>query len=77
MICLICRQPEIFDGFASVKFQRGEMHLTVNNVPARVCQSCEEAYVDEDVTMQLLRIAQEMSQAGMSTVVCEYPPIKE
>ena len=48
------------------------MKLTVNNVPARICPSCGEAYVEEDVAAQLLREAEEMSQVGTLDVVREY-----
>ena len=69
MICLICRQAETVDGLTSVNFERGEFRLVVNNVPARVCPSCREAYVDEEVAMQLLREAEEMSKAGKDDVI--------
>jgi YgiT-type zinc finger domain-containing protein len=72
MICLICRQAEIVDGLTSVKFERGEMRLVVNNVPAWICPRCGEAYVDEDIASQLLRIAQEMSATGLLDIHCEY-----
>jgi len=72
MICLICRQAEIIDGLTSVNFEHGEMHLTINNVPARVCPSCREAYVEEDIASQLLRIATEMSEAGVFDAHSEY-----
>ncbi|HEX9389105.1 MAG TPA: type II toxin-antitoxin system MqsA family antitoxin [Anaerolineales bacterium] len=72
MICLICRQADIIDGLTSVKFERGEMRLVVNNIPAQICPSCGEAYVDEDIASQLLRIAQEMSAAGLLDIHCEY-----
>lgn len=72
MICLICRQTEIIDGFTSVLFERGEFRLVVNSVPARVCTSCGEAYVDEEIAVQLLQNAEEMSKAGMLEVVSEY-----
>jgi YgiT-type zinc finger domain-containing protein len=65
MICLICRQAELVDGFTSVTFERGEMRLVVNNVPAQICPSCGEVYLDEDVAVQLLRSAEEMSDAGI------------
>jgi len=64
MICLICRQADTVDGLTSVRFERGEMRLVVNHVPARVCPSCGEAYVDEDVAAQLLQDAEAMSAAG-------------
>ena len=72
MICLICRQAETVDGLTSVLFERGKMRLTVKSVPARVCPSCEEAYVDEDVAVRLLRDVDEMSRTGMLDVILEF-----
>ena len=63
---------EIIDGFTSVNFERGEIRLVVNRVPARICPSCGEAYVDEDIASKLLRIASQMSEAGVFEVECEY-----
>jgi YgiT-type zinc finger domain-containing protein len=72
MNCLICRQAETVDGLTSVHFERGEMRLVVNNVPARLCPSCGEAYVEQDVAVRLLLEAEEMSAAGMMDDVMEY-----
>jgi len=74
MICLICRQAETVDGFTSVTFKRGEMRLVVNHVPARICPSCGEAYVDEDVAVQLLQDGEAMSAAGELDSVMDYEP---
>ena len=72
MICLICRQADVLYGLTSITFERGEMRLVINKVPANICPSCGEAYVDEDVAMQLLQDADEMSAAGMMEDVMEY-----
>ena len=72
MNCLICRQAELVDGLTSVTFERGEMRLVIKNVPAHVCPSCGEAYVNEDVAVRLLQEAEEMSTAGMLDEVIEY-----
>lgn len=72
MNCLICRQAEVIDGFTSVTFERGEVRLVVNNVPARVCPSCGEAYVEEDVAVRLLQKAEEVAAAGILDNVIEY-----
>ena len=72
MICLICRQAETVDGLTSVNFERGEMRLLINSVPARVCTSCGEAYLDEEVAVRLLRDAEDVSRAGMMDGVIEY-----
>ena len=69
MICLICRQVETIDGLTSVTFERGELRIVVNNVPARLCPSCGEAYVDEDIAVKLLLDAEEVSKTGNLDVV--------
>lgn len=71
-MCLICRQAELIDGLASVNFERGEMKFVINNVPAGVCPSCGESYVDENTASQLLRIAKELSEAGVLDAHFEY-----
>lgn len=79
MKCLICRKAEIVDGLTSVVFERAEIRLVVTDVPARVCPHCQEAYVDNEIALQLLRDAQELSQTGMRVGVIEFhkPPLNE
>ncbi len=72
MICLVCRQAETVDGLTSVHFEKGEIRLVVNHVPARLCPSCGEAYVEEQVAVSLLREADEVSAAGEVDAVIEY-----
>lgn len=72
MNCLICSQAKVVDGLSSVKFERNEIYFVINNVPARVCLSCREAYVEEDVAVQLLRYAEEMFVAGIPEASYEY-----
>jgi YgiT-type zinc finger domain-containing protein len=74
MICLICRQAETVNELTTVHFERGELRLIVNKVPARVCPGCGEAYVEEDVAVRLLRDAEAMSAAGEVDRVIEYDP---
>ena len=71
-ICLICRQAETVDGLTDVHFERGEMRLVVSNVPARICPSCGEAYITEDVTVKLLSVAEKLSAIGEWDNVREY-----
>jgi YgiT-type zinc finger domain-containing protein len=72
MICLICRKAETVDGFTSVTFERGEMRLIANSVPARICPSCGDAYVEEAVAVRLLLDAEAMSAAGEMNGVIEF-----
>ena len=72
MKCFICNQAELIPGTTSVLLERGHLSLTINNIPARVCPNCGEAYADEVVTVNLLRQAEKMAQAGAKVDVREY-----
>jgi YgiT-type zinc finger domain-containing protein len=72
MNCLICRQADIVDGLTSVTFERDEFRLVVNNVPARVCTNCAEAFLVEDVAIRLLSEAETVLAQGMMDDVIEY-----
>ena len=72
MICVICTQAQTIDELTQVAFARGEFRLLIKSVPARVCPSCGEVYVDEDVTRQLLQIADQTSDMGILDMQCEF-----
>jgi YgiT-type zinc finger domain-containing protein len=72
MKCLLCNQAETIPGTTSVRLERGLMSLTINDVPARICPACGEAYADETVAANLLRQAEEMAGAGTKVEVREY-----
>jgi hypothetical protein len=55
-----------------VTFHRDGRTLVVNEVPAEVCENCGEAYVAEDVTAELLRMAAEARQAQAIVLVRDY-----
>lgn len=72
MICLICRRAETVDDVTSVILERGEMHLVISRVPARLCPGCGEACVEEDVATRLLQIAHAAREAGELDLQCVY-----
>lgn len=72
MRCVVCTQGETVPNTTSVLLERGQLHLTITNVPAQVCPNCGETYADETVTVSLLREAEKMAQAGTKVDVREY-----
>lgn len=72
MICIICREAEIFDGVTTVKFEHGDFRLELSDVPARICPSCGEAYVGEVIAAQLLMHARQNIDAGILDAQSNY-----
>ncbi len=72
MKCVVCRQGETTSGYTTVTLERDALTLVIKRVPAQVCSNCGEAYVDEEVAVQLLGDAEEMAQAGALVDVRQY-----
>jgi YgiT-type zinc finger domain-containing protein len=77
MKCFICNRTETIPGTTSVRLERGHATLTINNVPARICPNCGEAYAEENVTNNLLRQAEKMARAGTKLDEREYALMKD
>jgi YgiT-type zinc finger domain-containing protein len=75
MICLVCHQADLVDGLTSVRLERGELRLVVSDVPARVCPSCGEAYLEEHTAIRLLQSAEDTRKAGVQNAKYEYSSV--
>jgi YgiT-type zinc finger domain-containing protein len=72
MICLVCRDAHTLDGHISINFERDEFKAVINLIPAQVCPACGEAYLDEDVTEEVLIQAEKLSHEGMLEIAQDY-----
>ncbi len=72
MKCVICKQAEIAPGAATVTLERDGVTLVVKQVPALVCPNCGEEYLDEEVSAQLLRHAEEVARQGTQVEIRQY-----
>ena len=62
MKCMICRYGETAPGKATVTLEQDGTTLVIKDVPARVCTTCGEEYVDEEIATRLLQIAEEATR---------------
>ena len=72
MKCVICKQAETKPGVTTVTLERDGLTLVVKRVPAHICPNCGEAYVEESVTAQLMRTAEETAHARAVVDIREY-----
>jgi YgiT-type zinc finger domain-containing protein len=72
MKCVICRYGETAPGKVTVTLEQDGVTVVIKEVPARVCQTCGEEYVDEEIAARLLKIAEEATQAGVQIDVRRY-----
>ncbi|HEX5480111.1 MAG TPA: type II toxin-antitoxin system MqsA family antitoxin [Dehalococcoidia bacterium] len=72
MTCPICGLGELRDGTATVTLTSGAMTLVFRSVPALVCDNCGEEFVDESVSGNLLRVAEDAKRSGIHVDVRGY-----
>jgi YgiT-type zinc finger domain-containing protein len=72
MKCPLCRQGELRPGTSDETVSYEGMTLVVKDVPAEICDTCGEAYFDEQVTQRLLDLAREAAAAGVVVDVRRY-----
>jgi YgiT-type zinc finger domain-containing protein len=72
MECAICRHSNTQPGTTTVTLERDALTLVVKGVPARVCDTCGEQYVDEETAARLLRTVEEAARAGVQVDVRAY-----
>lgn len=75
MKCLLCKDDETRPGLTDVTLERDGFRLSVKNVPVQLCPACGEAYTDETTAIHLLAAAEDLTNSGKLTDVCEYTAI--
>lgn len=74
MKCVICKHGDTREGTTIVTVNRDGMTLVVKEVPAQVCTNCGEDYIDENVTHDILSLAERMAKNRVQIDVRKYIP---
>ncbi len=72
MKCVICKHGEMQPGKTTMTLERDATTVVFKNVPAEVCDTCGEAYLDAATTRQLLHIVEEAARLGVQVDVRSY-----
>lgn len=72
MRCVMCKHGQTAPGETTLAFTRGEATVVVKHIPADVCQTCGEPYVDGETSAQLLHLVREAFEVGLEVAVRHY-----
>lgn len=72
MKCVICKNGDTNPGLVTVTLQRNETTIIFKHVPADVCENCGEYYLDEEVTDQLFKKAEDAIKKGAEVEILKY-----
>lgn len=72
MKCMICKHGETETGFTTVTLEKNGSTIVFKHVPALVCDNCGEKYIEDNITAELLKNAQEIIKNGAEVDIREY-----
>ncbi len=72
MTCMICKNGQTKDGTTTVTLERGKTTVVFKSVPARICATCGEVYLEKDVSQRLFAEASEAASSGVEVEVRAY-----
>jgi len=72
MRCHICKHGNTLPANITVTLERGGATVVFRNVPAQVCDTCGEQYVDAQTTSRLLAQANDAARSGVQIEVRAY-----
>ncbi|NQS97844.1 MAG: type II toxin-antitoxin system MqsA family antitoxin [candidate division Zixibacteria bacterium] len=65
MKCVICKYGETQSDKVTITLERDSTTIVFKDVPAEVCSNCGESYLEENVSEQLLLIAEQAISSGV------------
>lgn len=72
MTCVICQYGDTEPGTTTVALTRGETTIVIRDVPAQICTTCGEEYVDAVTGRRLSQIAEKAVNEGVQVDVRRY-----
>ena len=75
MKCVICKHGDTELSTTTLTLERGGSVVVFKEVPAQVCTNCGEAYVDEEISVKLLGMAEQSVRDGIEIGVRKYAPV--
>ncbi len=72
MKCVICQYGETEPGTTTVALTRDETTVVIRDVPALICTTCGEEYVDAETDARLSQIAERAVEEGVQVDVRRY-----
>lgn len=72
MNCVLCKTGVTAPGKTTVVLTRGETSIVIKNVPADLCQTCGEYYLDDSTAEMVLDRAEEAVAKGTEVEILRF-----
>ena len=74
MNCAICGHDELVPGSVTMVLERGDLTMVLKRVPAMICESCSEEYLDETSAAEALAKGEAAVRDGVQVEIRQFEP---
>jgi len=72
MTCSICKNGRTRSGTTTLVFERGNSTIIVKNVPAEICDNCDESYLLENISRDVLELVNKEIGKGIEVEILNF-----
>lgn len=72
MICPICKNGKTHKGVTTLIFEREESTIIYKKVPADICDNCNESFLSEKISKEIINRVNEESKKGLEIEILQY-----
>ncbi|MCU0661091.1 MAG: type II toxin-antitoxin system MqsA family antitoxin [Myxococcota bacterium] len=69
MTCIACKKGSTLPGKVTVTIDKGATVVVIRDVPAHVCSTCGEEYIDADTMRDLEKLVCAAQKAGLNIAI--------
>jgi len=72
MKCIVCKKGTTEPGKVTVSIDKNDTVAVIRDVPAQVCSTCGEEYIDAGTMKEIERLVEIAQKAGMNVAVQQF-----
>jgi len=72
MMCPICKHGKTKNGTTTLVFEKGRSTIIIKNVPAEICDNCDESFISENVSREVVELADKEVRKGIEIEILNY-----
>jgi YgiT-type zinc finger domain-containing protein len=72
MNCIVCKKGVTQPGKATVTIDKAQTVVVIRDIPAQVCTTCGEEYIDADTMRDLEKLVAVAQKAGLNIAVQQF-----
>ena len=72
MTCIVCKKGDTQNGTTTVSIDKGTSIVVIRDVPAEICSTCGEEYIDAKTMKDVEKLVSAAQKAGLNIAVQQF-----